>query len=356
MFSNSAVLRQSRLRNVILAAFLAFSMVAAVSAFADHGGVPPAHYSASVTPGTCEAVSSCSLTFTVTNQSPPNSGSLMDTATITVPTGFSDTSAGPVTVASLTPKSWSADADTADGTVTVTLTAGNAVSGLAPTESVSVTINTTPSLATVGPGNTFDTTASGTFPLVGETAFDNTQPADPTVTVVNEQVNCPSLQGCETDTVTLNNTSASAAASTGGTNETLTLSVGGTFAASLRICADSARFTAVGEAVTTNVTGTDRSHTVTITLPKTVNNSPGAPGAERIDICAAADGPFVTKDGTPAVQDADTGLYEGLIPNCPALPVTKCVVSRTRQAGSTVIRIFVEPGDPIEIPVKDVLA
>lgn len=352
MVDYTAVLRQSRLRNVILAAFLALSMVAAVSAFADHGGVPLAHYSASVTPDTCKADVTCSLTLTVRNDSPPTSGFLMDTATIQVPTGFSNPTLGTVTVTSLPSKSWSANV-TGD---TVTLTAGDPAltNGLAPGESVSVIINTTPSLATVGPGHTFDTTASGTTPLE-TTAFDNTQPADPTVTVVNEQVNCPSLQGCETGTVSLKNTSASAAASTGGTDETLTLSVGGSFAASLRICADSTRFTAVGEAVTTNVTGGDRSHTVTITLPKTVNNSPGAPGAERIDICAAADGPFVTKDGTPAVQNADTGLYEGLIPNCPALPVTKCVVSRTRQAGSTVITIFVEPGDPIEIPVKDVL-
>lgn len=322
----------------LVTAFL-LGLIATITASSQE--IPPASYSASVTPDTCEAEFACDppLKFTVTNESPPDSGSLMDKATIKAPSGFSNPAVVSVTVQSFPAKNWIA---TANGD-TVTLTANSVLDGLAPTESVSVTVNTTPSLATVGPDNIFVTTASGSNPVLGTTNFHNNDP-DPTVTVVNEQVNCDPAPapGCETETVTLGNTSAQATASQGATNETLTLSVGGTFPDPASKCFDPTFFTPKGEAVTTNVTGNDRSHIVTLTLSKTVNNSPGAPGAERFQICVSADSPFPTKDGTIA--------NEGLLPDCPPIPITKCVLSRTRNAGNSIIRYFIDPGDPISIP------
>lgn len=333
-------------RIVVLLTILIPGLVATVPASA----IPPASYSASVTPTTCEAQFKCGLTFTMINQSPPDSGAFLSEATIEAPTGFTINDVGAVTVHTASPsvtKNWTATA----AENKVSLSADDRLTdALAPTESLSVPVDVTASLSTVGPENKFPTTATGfLLPDTVPVSFQNTGD-DPSVTVVNDQVNCPATETCTTNTITLNNTSAQASASAGATNETLRLSVGGSFLDPGSKCLTSATYTPKGEPVTTDVTGEDRSHIVTLTLDKTVNNSPGAPGAERYEICVSADKVFVTKDGTPAEQNPETAKFEGLLPNCPPVPVSKCILSRSRSGGNTIIRYFVEPGDPIGIP------
>lgn len=334
-------------RIVVLLTILIPGLIATVPASSQ---IPPASYSASVTPTTCEAQFKCGLTFTMINQSPPDSGALMTEATIKAPSGFTIDGVSPVTVTTASPtvtKSWSAT--TQDQTVSLRANAP-LTDGLAPTERLAVTLDVIPALSTVGPDRIFVTTATGfLLPATDPVPFHNTGD-DPSVTVVNDEVNCPATETCETTTITLNNTSAQASASAGATNETLRLSVGGSFLDPGSKCLTSATYTPKGEPVTTDVTGEDRSHIVTLTLDKTVNNSPGAPGAERYEICVSADKVFVTKDGTPAEQNPETAKFEGLLPNCPPVPVSKCILSRSRSGGNTIIRYFVEPGDPIIIP------
>lgn len=341
-------------RVVALLAVLMLALGAASVATATHElghlDLPPASYSASVTPDTCEAAVSCTLTFTVRNESPPDSGHLMTEATITAPAGFVVDAVGAVTTSAVVTKNWNASLAGS----TVSLSAASLSDGLGPLESFTVPVSVTAPLSALGPGHTFVTSASNTSPVVGTTQFTNNG-SDPQVAVVNDHVFCPALEGCETTTVTLDNTSAKAVASSGATDEFLTLSVGGSFAEGSR-CLDPNNpfnnFQAKGHPVTTNVTGNDRSHVVTLTLSKTVNNSPGAPGAERFQICTAADEPFWTKSGGFAAENQTTGFFEGLLPDCDATNplITKCIQSRTRNAGNTVITYFVDPGDPISIP------
>ena len=343
-------------RVVALLAVLILALGAAIAATSQE--IPPAKYSAEVFPGHCEADEDCTLTFTITNASPPDSGHIMTDASITVPAGFTLKGAGDVETSTveLLPleKSWTA---TPSGS-TVFLTADELTDGLAPQESLSVPVEVFAPLALLGPDHEFSTdalTAVGTeFTLLGD---------EPSVDVVNDEAQCDPGFDCETTTVTLKNTSAKAEASVGGTLQFLTLSVGGSFSDSTNNCLASApTFDPVGEAVTSALTQDDppdRSHIVTLTLDKTVDNSAGAPGAERIDICAASDKPFKDKDGEDAVFNEGTGFYEGILPNCPVplLPTTtKCVLDRSRKAGKAVIRYYVEPGDPISIPGLDGLS
>jgi len=339
-------------RVVALLAVLALAFGAAIAVTAQE--VPPSVYSVSATPTTCEADSVCSLTFQFTNRS-PDSTTVMNRATIETPPGFSLGTVGTPTTSVLVPfalldKSWNASVD---GNIVV-LEANGPLDALAPGETVSVVVDVTPSLTELGPGHVFKTTASGI--LLGEDVAFTNSGDDPSVTVVNDEAQCDPGFGCETRTVTLNNTSAQAVAPVGTILQFLTLSVGGNFVDADSECVTSTTFTAVGEAVTTALTPEGdggRSHTVTLTLDKMVDNSPGAPGAEKIDICAASDKPFVTKSGGDAELNESSGFYEGILPNCPSvlLPMTtKCVLDRTRNAGKSVIRYYVEPGDPISIP------
>jgi hypothetical protein len=287
---------------------------------------------------------------------------LLTDARITAPQGFAVDAAGPVTVTSASPlvtKTWSADVT--GQVVLLSADDPDLRNGLAPSEKVTVPVTVTASLSLLGPGHVFETEASGfLLPGTNPVAFTR-QGSDPSVTVVNDQVNCDPNDDCETKTIDLNNTSAKAAAPVGQTQQFLSLSVGGSFLDESSRCRTIITPKEGWEPVTTNLTDPpERFHTVTLTLLKSVDNSAGAPGAQRIQICAVSDSQFITKedrnkDGQPdlAVENEETGMFEGLLPDCPVIPVTKCVLSRSRQAGNTVIKYFVEPGDPISLPGLD---
>ena len=345
-------------RIAALLVVLMVGLVATISSSADE--IPPSAYSVSVspTPATCEESVGCTLTFTFTNVS-PDSAALLTDASITAPGGFTVDAAGPVTVTSASPlvtKTWSPDVD--GNVVLLSADDPDLRNGLAPSEKITVPVTVTASLSSLGPGHVFATEASGfLLPATDPVAFSPTGP-DPSVTVVNDQVNCAERDDCETEPITLNNTTAKAEAPVGQTQQFLTLSVGGSFLDESSRCRTIITPKAGWEPVTTNLTDPpERSHTVTLTLARTVDNSPGAPGAERIQICAVSDSPFITKEDNngdgqpdPAMKNEKTGMFEGLLPDCPPFRVTKCVMSRTRSAGKTVITYFVEPGDPISIP------
>jgi hypothetical protein len=310
-------------------------------------------YSVAGFPDTCEQEAGCSLTFTFKNES-PDSTTLLNRATLETPAAFDVFDVGAVTTSPLVgEKTWLGDHD-GD---TVTIEADDPIlDALGPNETVSVVVDLLPTgSGLLGTKHAFVTRAFGVVLPNPETSVEFSQRgSEPSVTVVTDQARC------EPDADLDNNdcqaqaelgaqgellaTSATAVASDGTTLQYLSLSVGGTFGEGSE-CLTSASFDPVGHAVTTDLTDPpDRFHIVTITLGKDINNSPGAPGAERIQICAISDKEFTTKSGNQATV--------GLLPNCPALlPATeKCVLSRSRSAGKTVIRYFVEPGDPISIP------
>jgi hypothetical protein len=348
-------------RALTLSLLLILSLVATIVAYADDvPPEPPAAYSVTVSPGTCEADLPCSLTFEITNSSPPTSSSLLTTATVTAPAGFDVTDVGDVSVTEAPPvlvqKTW--EGSETDNVVTLTADEQQVVNGLAPTESLSVVVTVVAPQSTVGPVNVFTTDAFGfLLPALDPVEFE-LEGTDPSVAVVDDEAQCLDQAGCTTREIVLNNTRAFAEAPAGllFTTQFLLLSLGdgyldgGSYETSQSKCLTTSTFTRVGEAVTTELSPNDpagRSHIVTLTLDKTGPNSPGAPGAERIQICAISDGPF---PGAGAEPNGKTGLWEGLLQDCPAIPVTKCVLSRSRNAGKTVIRYFVEPGDPISIP------
>lgn len=327
MDSRSAVSRRSRLRNMSLA--VAVLVIVAVSTLAQAADVPLAKYSASVLSGTCQAATPCTQTFTVQNESPPDSGFLMNAATINVPAGFSSISVGtPVTTAPIA-KTW-----TATGTTTIRLSANGQTDSLAPTESVSVAVTFTADLSTVGPSNTFSTTASGVNILTQSIGFARNGP-EPVVTVVNQQRICPAGSTCDMGSATMDNTTARGTASDGGLT-TSEMSVGGSWGGP--DCGTS--FNPSSEVVTTNVGG-GRSHVVTLTIRKKLNGTNnGGISSEEVCLKSEPDKPFTTKGGTVA--------YEGILPNCdPTNPaITACVRSRHRNAGNSIIVYYAPPGDP----------
>lgn len=317
--------------------------------------LPPSRYSASVTPTACEATAPCSLTFSITNGSPPNSGWILDHATITAPSGFAIAAAG--TPTTLSNKSWTASISgnqiLLDATSDPLL--GTIPNALTPGETVNAPVTVTASLSVLGPKNEFKTTATGsnpTFLITGPVTFTNTG-SDPNVAVVNDEATCTGAENCQTSTVKLENTSGSAFAPANGQEARLRISVGGAYENALRRCKAPSYFTPKGRGVTTDVTG-GRTHIVTIRLSKVINNSPGAPGAEKFQVCVAADSEFVTRDGTPAVQN-EFGKYEGKLPDCTALfvGITKCVEFRGRNSGDAILKYRIDPGDPTGIAGLD---
>jgi hypothetical protein len=358
-------LDSQKLRSVLAALFAAMSLIVlAVPAAAEHLATL-GRYSVSVTPVICETTSPCGLSFTLTNQSPA-SAYFMDEATIKAPAGFTITSVGEPTTSPI-PRNWDAEWNGGDTVrIFAVVPPDLPLSGdaLLPSESVSVTVTLVAASLAVGPTNTFETHAFGTDPLEeddGKSEFGRIGD-DPNVMVVGDQQICEETQPCSTQEVSLagndglgiSKTSAKAFSPGGAVaGGTLEVSVGGRFAQQIQGGFCQNNFDDRGWAVTTDVTGDEdtRSHEVTVRLAKVINNAPGAPGAANFEICMAADEPFPTKPGTPAAQqNPNTLMWEGVLPNCPAVRTKKCMISRTRNSGDAILKYFVDPGDPTGLP------
>jgi hypothetical protein len=190
--------------------------------------------------------------------------------------------------------------------------------------------------ASYGFDDTLTATATGYAPATSN-AF----------TVVQLLVVCPAGTACPPASLGTSNTSASITAGSASTTDTLTATLKGTPGSgqySFPACAASGE-TPYGTVLTVNLT--NRGKTVTMTLPKAyVNLLPTPNGTPFWDICLSI--PAAEQSAATAFTDkfGNTGVYEGLLPDCGTPVVAPCIVSRNKNAGNEIIRFVLVPGDP----------
>jgi hypothetical protein len=187
---------------------------------------------------------------------------------------------------------------------------------------------------------TFTSLAFGEFGFGYQLEATVTTPSGTTVTsapsarfdVVDQLVRCGQNQGCQTGTVTALGTSGSSAADAASTAGILTATGGGTLTDGLSCTGDRKGV------VTFN---SDRPQTITVTA-----SNAGVSPRGKIEICAGANYPFTTADGSPATWYAVNGDYEGLLPACPPTGAVLCVRYTQRSDKTDTAVIFAPAGDP----------
>ena len=185
-----------------------------------------------------------------------------------------------------------------------------------------------------GFGFTLQASARGVTTSNASDAFD----------IVDQLLQCPSDQSCQSQTVSSKGTSGFAAAATGPLSDVLAATGGGFPRLS---CTNDT----LGDGVVT-FTATNRSKTVTIMLAKNLVQMGPGPGSSHFNICWGSDHSFPTAPGTPqATQNpANDNEWEGLLPNCPnPVPVlvsSPCIASQNKtNAGMEVTTVSTPPGD-----------
>ena len=217
-----------------------------------------------------------------------------------------------------------------DGPVTLTY-AVNPV-GAAPPENNVVDavggVATFPDLIFSAVGFGFELQASAP----GATTSSPSRPFD----IVDQLLHCQPGQACQSETVSSQGTSGSAAASQASTSDVLTATGGGFPDLSC---------TSIGGIVSFTVT--NRSKTITMMLAKSLVQQAPNPGAAHFNICWGSPTAFTTKDGTTSAFNVANDEYEGLLPDCSASGPSPCVASRHKtKAGVEVITVSAPPGDP----------
>jgi hypothetical protein len=112
-------------------------------------------------------------------------------------------------------------------------------------------------------------------------------------------------------------------------------------------------FSPLGSGVEVDVRPVPGMTEVTLTIDKSLVNTIPENGASHFQICFGGKIPtevppttsFPTRDGTLAVFDPGTGLFWGLLPDCPRTPVTPCVLSRNKTKAGDFTGVYAVP-DP----------
>jgi hypothetical protein len=176
----------------------------------------------------------------------------------------------------------------------------------------------------------FQLTASVTDPSGTTVTSAPSAPFD----VVDQLVRCPENQGCSTDSVTSGLTYGSSVADAAATAGILTATSGGLGAGG----GGALTCTSRGGVVTFN---SDRSQTITVNV-----SNAGVSGRGKIEVCAGANYPFVTADGSEATYQPANADYEGVLPACPPTGAVLCVRYTNRSTKIDTAVIFAPAGDP----------
>jgi hypothetical protein len=251
--------------------------------------------------------------FTLNNQSPPESQDILQTLTVHVATGFTG-------VSGQSSAGWTAtsvgNTVTFQGTLLPLGTANLSIVANAPGTTGSYTW-TTSATGLVGgaTGTPADFTNSG---------------SDPSVNVAGSVTVCDPLTPCDSGAVgDHTNTTADVHLDQGtGSGDVLTVTVGGTLPRPLCATSTDPKW---GQTAKFDNHDSTRNMTVTYVIADRVaDNGPDQPS--KYGVCYQSDKPFATRSGAPAAQSGTQ--YYGYLPNCAAgTPVAPCIISATKLSG-----------------------
>jgi hypothetical protein len=217
------------------------------------------------------------------------------------------------------------------GTVTVTDSASQLATGTSPAAVAGLATLSGLTFSDFGFSDTLTAAAAG-FTSVTSVAFD----------VLQSVVPCAAGKSCSSGNLSDRGgtTLVGIDAATGPLADVLTTTVKGdpSVFGSCGQPAGSTQEPALGSLVTFNVT--NRSKTVTMTLPRSYVNLIPNNGTPFMDICleVPAASAFVDKFGHTVTT--------GLLPDCTTTRTTVCITSRGKNAGNEVISFVLPPGDP----------
>jgi len=176
------------------------------------------------------------------------------------------------------------------------------------------------------------------FELQASARGATTSNASSAFDIVDQLLQCPSGQSCQSQTVSSKGTSGFAAAAAGPSSDVLAATGGGFPRLS---CTNDT----LGDGVVT-FTATNRSKTVTIMLAKNLVQMGPGPGSSHFNICWGSNTQFITSDGvTESAFNTANNEFEGLLPNC-SIGGPPCIASQNKtNAGVEVTTVSTPPGD-----------